>query len=381
MSGADTLMDFSASKYGSLETGGIMFCAATNQLKRTTACVNVNDGGTLHIGQIYRGQVSGSGTPAWNTFSNLVAAGSLAYVNANGGIIKASRTGDFFRYNTTDLRTREPTRFTVYEKGLVFDTDNHDVTIHMPIERPFGRGIARVTLGADLTAVSATNLLIGATTPFITDATGRGADVIMAYDEQTRRATNVIVNAHGFGFSSTPVVKFRKTVWSDGNFNNCAVETVDFDDPAFVHGGFTKRGAGTLTLYATNTWGGATRLEGGTLAFAAADGMPQNGTVEVAAAAAAALTASSAPLLTADTFRASGIVITEADTLDANDAAWNKMKKIATFAQPLATAPTITFRNTDGTTPAAMPGWQGVLRDGGRALYFGYPRGTLLLLR
>ena len=382
VSGQDTLMDFSQSQYRSLADGGIMFCASTNSLRRTTACVNVNDGGTLRIGQIYRGQVIQSGSsPAWSAISNLVAEASLAFVNANGGVIKASRTGDFFLYDATDHRTREPNRFTVYEKGIVFDTDSNDVTIHMPIERPFGRGIARVTLGSDLTDVSATNLLIGSTSPSIADATGRGADVIMAYDERTRRATNVIVNAHGFGFSATPVVRFRKTAWSSGNFEDCTVETVDFDDPAFVHGGFTKRGAGTLTLYATNTWGGATRLEGGTLAFAAADGMPQDGTVEVTSAAAAALTASSAPLLTADTFRASGIVITEADTLDAESADWKRMKKIATFANPLTAVPAVSYRNTDGTTPAGMSGWGLVLRDGGRTLCFGHVRGLAILLR
>ncbi|MBQ6339396.1 MAG: autotransporter-associated beta strand repeat-containing protein, partial [Kiritimatiellae bacterium] len=145
-------------------------------------------------------------------------------------------------------------------------------------------------------------------------------------------------------------------------------------------GGLAKRGAGTLTMVNTNTYNGATRLEGGTLAFSHAEGYP-GGDIEIAAAAVQGKTLA-APLLMAQTvtFReGKGVRVTEADTL--NDKTFGPLKTVATFTTPLAALPSLTLVNTDGTEWTSSKQWCLQLADGGRALKFGALRGTQLIFR
>ena len=145
-------------------------------------------------------------------------------------------------------------------------------------------------------------------------------------------------------------------------------------------GGLTKRGAGTLTMVNTNTYNGATRLEGGTLAFLHAEGYP-GGDIEIAAAAVQGKTLA-APLLTAQTvtFReGKGVRVTEADTL--NDKTFGPLKTVATFTTPLAAVPSLTLVNSDGTEWTSSKQWCLQLADGGKALKFGALCGTQVILR
>ena len=144
-------------------------------------------------------------------------------------------------------------------------------------------------------------------------------------------------------------------------------------------GGLAKYGTGTLTVSNTNTYNGATRLGGGTLAFTHAEGYP-GGNIEIAAAAVQGSLA--APLLTAQsvTFReGKGVRVTEADTLD--DKTYGSMKTVATFTTPLASLPSLTLVNADGTEWTSSKQWHLKLVDGGKTLQFGAQRGTQLILR
>ena len=243
----------------------------------------------------------------------------------------------------------------------------------MAIEKPYGLGIQSVQLPAEVLATSATNLFIGPTRPGVDgiSARGRTTDLLLDFDDVTRRVTNVIVNARGFGFTSAPTVQFEKGE-VNGTWWSCTPTMVDFDDASFVHGGLTKRGAGTLTLTRANTYGGATRLEGGTLA----DGLP-GGAVEFPAAALMAANGTT-PLLTAVRYTGGALRVTEANTLDVET--WRGMKKVATFDQPLASLPSVAFVNADGTA-ADSGAWIFNLTDGGKSITFGYARGTVLILR
>ena len=145
-------------------------------------------------------------------------------------------------------------------------------------------------------------------------------------------------------------------------------------------GGLAKRGAGTLTMVNTNTYNGATRLEGGTLAFSHAEGYP-GGDIEIAAAAVQGKTLA-APLLTAQAvmFReGKGVRVTEADTLD--DKTFGPLKTVATFTTPLAALPSLTLVDSDGTVRARNGQWTLQLADGGKALKFGALCGTQVILR
>ena len=179
--------------------------------------------------------------------------------------------------------------------------------------------------------------------------------------------TNIIVRACAGG-----------AIFDTTNFN------ISVKNPIFSgaeqDGGLAKRGAGTLTLVNTNTYNGATRLEGGTLAFAHAEGYP-GGDLEIAAAAVQGKTLA-APLLTAQavTFReGKGVRVTEADTLD--DKTFGRMKTVATFTTPLAAVPSLTLVNTDGTEWTSSKQWCLLLADGGKTLQFGALRGTQVIVR
>ncbi len=123
-------------------------------------------------------------------------------------------------------------------------------------------------------------------------------------------------------------------------------------------GGLTKLGEGTLTMTTTNTYNGVTRVEGGTLEFSHANGLP-DGDIEFAAEG--LISCTNAPLLTAKAlvFRAGcGIRVTECDTLDA--ATWQgKWHTVATFGDDIVALPSITFVKTDGTVAATQNEWNG----------------------
>ena len=366
VAGTDTLMDMSNSY--------ILVSPATNAAKAVTAVVNVIDGGTLKTKNIRLQLVSNSANPSWNTYKDKVQDATRAYLNFNGGTLVTAAAGEFFT-NGTDP-TRLLTRATIFEKGAVIDTDGKNVTWRMPLERPYGHGIASVTLPA---AALAKETLIGPTRCTITStAGGVAADALMDFDNTNRVARGMIVTSRGFGYEAAPTVKVHKANCSDTW--DCTVETVDFDAADFAHGGLTKRGAGTLTITCTNTYGGATRLEGGTLAFSHEHGYP-GGDLEIAAAAVQGQTLA-APLLTAHTlaFNAGkGVRVTEADDLD--DKTFGRAKTVATFTTPLAEIPSLTLVDSDGDEMPPSGLWNLMLTDGGRTLKFGAVRGTQVIIR
>ena len=365
VAGKDTLMDMSNSY--------ILVSPATNAAKAVTAVVNVNGGGTLKTKNIRLQLVSASSNPSWNTYKEMVQDATRSYLNFNGGTLVTAAAGEFFTNGTDPIRLL--TRATIFEKGAVIDTDGKNVTWRMPLERPYGHGIASVTLPA---AALAKETLIGPTRCTITStAGGVAADALMDFDDTNRVARGMIVTSRGFGYEAAPTVKVHKANCSDTW--DCTVETVDFDAADFAHGGLTKRGAGTLTITCTNTYGGATRLEGGTLAFSHEHGYP-GGDLEIAAAAVQGPL--SAPLLTAHTLafnEGKGVRVTEADDLD--DKTFGRAKTIATFTMPLAEPPSLTLvdGNGDELPPSGL--WNLMLTDGGRTLKFGAMHGTQVIIR
>ena len=365
VAGTNTVMDMTPSY--------ILVSPATNAARAVTAIINVNDGGTLKTKNITLRLVTNNANPAWNTIKNLVQDSTHSYLNFNGGVLVTTAAGEFFENGTDPIRLL--TRATIFEKGAVIDTDGKNVTWRQPLERPYGHGIASVILPA---AALAENTLIGPTRCYITSAEGGvAADALMDFDDTNRVARGMIVTSRGFGYEAAPTVKVHKANCSDTW--DCTVETVDFDAAGFAHGGLTKRGAGTLTITCTNTYGGATRLEGGTLAFSHEHGYP-GGDLEIAAAAVQGPLL--APLLTAHTLAfgaGKGVRVTEADDLD--DKTFGPMKTVATFTTPLAELPSLTLvdGNGDELPPSGL--WCLMLTDGGRTLKFGAMRGTQVIFR
>ena len=316
----------------------------------STAIVNLNNGGILEAERVRRS----------NT-----ADGTAFYLNFDGGVFRARTDGD-----ALGAADRIPSRVTVFGGGAVIDTQTNDVTWLAPLVRPEGGGIASIDLPAGIADVPS----VGPGTVRISSSSGgTGASAVMDYDMETRRPTRIIVTSPGCGYEAgTTTVTIEDS--SLNPYNATFTVAANATD-----GGLTKRGSGTLTLAGANTYGGATRVEGGTVVFSSAAGYP-GGDYEVAAAAVQSPLA--APLLRAPSFAFSaghGVRLTEADTLDTDS--FGPSRTIATSETPIASLPSLTVVDSDGTASANADVWMLSLTNGGRTLRLGIRYATMVIIK
>ncbi len=218
------------------------------------ATINLNAGGTLESGTI---AARPSYAPS-NTADTI-----FAYVNFDGGVFRAPATMQMF----STASNCSPNAVTVYKGGVVFDVPDeaHRLTVSQPLLAPAGQGVASIAAPAAL--LNATGY-IGAPFIKISGGGGTGATAVALYDSKTRKVTGVRVTSAGTGYTSAPTVTA-----TGGGFTNLHVCTATLA-PNAATGGIVKRGAGALTLSATNTFGGGVTLEGGTLSFAISNALP-----------------------------------------------------------------------------------------------------------
>ena len=178
------------------------------------------------------------------------------------------------------------------------------------------------------------------------------------------------------------IFKVNATLTSTNGANNVTFDTAGFDlavsKTLSGTGGLTKAGAGTMTVSATATYTGATRLLGGTLAFT---GAYPGGELEITSAT---QDGTAAPLLSAGSFAfAEGkatLRVTEADLL--NEQTYGPSKTLVESNSPIAAAPTLELVASDGTPFTDDKGiWRVFLTDGGRKLKFGPVIGTRILVK
>ena len=178
------------------------------------------------------------------------------------------------------------------------------------------------------------------------------------------------------------IFKVNATLTSTNGANNVTFDTagyaLDVSKVLSGTGGLTKAGAGTMTVSATATYTGTTRLLGGTLAFT---GAYPGGALEVSAAAVQGGNAGDA-LMTASSLAFTGtakVRVTEAETLDMQT--FGQIKTVARLNTALSAAPALELVKSDGTPLVDDGKWHLVLSEGGKALKFGPMRGTQILLK
>ena len=337
-----------------------------------TALVNINRGGTLVARQMYREVQAFDFTTA----GKLADEATRFFVNFDGGTLKTTGNGKFFNKSLTGEETgqRQPTRVTVYAGGATIDTDGHDVSMIAPFLKPYGKGVAGVTL-TDVESLTPGKSI--GTRRVRIEGAGLAADVVTDFNPETRgNAAEAIVTCPGFGYTDATTAKVE-AYKNYGVTSNATIRLVDFEN-GYVHGGFTKKGAGTLTLQGANTYGGATRVEGGTLALTHEAGYP-GGDLEFPASV---VTNTTAPCVVAKTlaFNAGAkIRVTNADELDPN--CCHGLQTLVTTETALAALPPVAFVDADGDEVAVSPAWTLRLAHGGKAIEFGYQRGTMMILR
>ena len=188
--------------------------------------------------------------------------GSTSYVNCSGGTLKlgVSSLSAF----------RDATRVTLYDGGLSIDTDGNNRLVNEPLCAPSGNGVTAIPSGW----WSVTNYVGSPYVEII--GSGTGAAAYADFDSARGEVTAIRVVSPGCGYGNdTKAVLYWGTL---ALTNAVSVGPV-------AGGGFTKKGAGTLTLNATNTYTGATAIQGGTLKLGCDWAVPSNSTVTVAAGA------------------------------------------------------------------------------------------------
>jgi autotransporter-associated beta strand protein len=189
-----------------------------------------------------------------------VVTNNPAYVYFDGGILKA-RTANKELFGTGDNR---PTRVTVGPRGAIFDTAGKNVSISAPIEATGAGGVTALALtNGPLANYHAAPLVV-------IRGDGTGATAVAEYDSATMSVTGVKITSPGQGYTAANTTAYID--WGGYRNKDPVPLAVTVGNP--TGGGLVKRGAGTLTLKAANTFAGDVTVEGGTLKLAAEGAIP-----------------------------------------------------------------------------------------------------------
>ena len=289
------------------------------------------------------------------------------HLGSDGGVLRPTQSGNVF----ADL---PPDSFTLYAGGLVLDTSlaGGDVTFSAALTKPTGKVVTGVTLPADAAYLMETNF-VGPAKLTIDGGSGAAATAVTEYDETTRTLSGATVVSPGFGYQAGDAVtatvegQFRKTSYS------CSVTLGDPD----TTGGFVKRGANRLVMTGANDYVGVTRIEGGTLEFAAG-AYPSGSDVVITAEAAEAARLSNTPTLIVSGFpNGRTVTLSGADTLSLDGL--DRPIRLARFTGTLPTTVQLDVRDSSGN-PYILPTGNSFYLQGGQ-LFVGKNDGTMVIFR
>lgn len=334
-------LDGATAHFRSSDSKSLFLANQTNGL----AIVNLK-AGTLEVGDI--------------TACASKYPGSAAYVNFNGGTLKANKA-------TTDW-VKGVTRTEVGPNGAVVDTAGFDATLKNAFVAPFGMGVTGVDWstqkGIRVSLNKTINLWQKMALPYFVYIVGdgTGASAVMEFDRAAQQMTGIRIVSPGSGYTWAKAI--ITSGQSSSNTYGEHVEVTCTLGAVGESGNFTKKGAGTLTLTGANTYGGDTIVEGGLLKLGAANALPEGSEVKLAGGGITA---------------AAGVALPETltVTLTAAEIAANPKAKFVLLSCPEglpATLPQIVFAE-DGVPPK---GWF-VCKDGnqlvlrrvtGTAFYF-----------
>lgn len=225
------------------------------------AVVNLNDGGTLKAKRMNAGTVGGLGV----------------YYNFNGGKLCPTQAWGFT--DQWDSSGNDPAQATVYDGGVLIDpsrcvADNDWSRIPFGFKKATGMGVQSIELPAADSDYWKCNFF--GPTRVIISGKGHAATALVDFDLWTKKPRGVIVTGQGFGYDedTTAVVES----WDGKTTYPCRVTM-------FTHkgtGGLTATGGYGVTLAGANTYGGPTRVEGGsTLIMGAASAFPAGSPIEL----------------------------------------------------------------------------------------------------
>ena len=231
----------------------------------STNLVAVTDGGALKARRLYR--------------ASTVAAAALNEVYVDGGTVMPTFAWGWTATDATDA-TRRPDFWTIGPRGMVIDTSELGTTAYdsdwaHAFSDATGRGIAEIALPTEDAEFAAEKYRGPVFVEIEGPADSHGAAAVAAFDPATRKLTRIVVVAPGSGYDETTRVYVRSAAATGRH--ECAYTLTG----ARAGGRLTKRGAGTLALYAANTYTGGTVVESGTLVMTGENSFPANTPLKV----------------------------------------------------------------------------------------------------
>lgn len=229
-------------------------------VSNSVSMLNLN-GGTLtcsRIQAITNNCICLGGAANWPAPFGLDTA--QRYLYFNGGTLKTCSAN-----NNKIIVSPEMSRVTVGPGGALFDTDGRDYSLPAKLEKPSGKGVSRIPF-------SCSEPWKYAGSPFVKiEGDGHGASAHVEFDPDTGTITGVTVTSPGNDYTQATA-----TIQNGGWTNTV---TVTLTDDCFAAndttGGLVKKGGGTLTLNAENTYEGPTVVEAGTLKLGVANAISE----------------------------------------------------------------------------------------------------------
>jgi fibronectin-binding autotransporter adhesin len=194
-------------------------------------------------------------------------------INLNGATIVASAASATFFTGVSHAY--------VYDNGVTFDDGGHAITVGQSLSAPAGSGVSAT--GLSVTGGSYLDTPLVLITPATGDTTGTGATAVATIDYDTGALTGIVMTNPGVNYTAPPTFTLL-----EGGAGNTGAISGTATLVANSSGNLTKRGTGTLTLSGTNTYGGNTLINAGTLVAtytASLPGYSTAGKVQVASGA------------------------------------------------------------------------------------------------
>lgn len=231
-----------------------------SERNNTEDTINLNDGAKLTTTSIYRSRGShdnnGKCLQDGGFYTN-----DFAYVNFNGGILRAS-AANFLGWDETFAEGRGTTSrrvmAKVYEGGATIEVVNY-IGLSTPLEDASGKGVRSIPMPEDAVTT-------GRNAPPYVNIVGDGsnATAVATFDSKTQTWTGIKVTSPGFGYT-----------WAKAEivFHGTKAYEVDCEladnKPGPVHFIIDKKAAATseLNLSCAQTYTGPTRISGGRIWF------------------------------------------------------------------------------------------------------------------
>jgi autotransporter-associated beta strand protein len=250
-------------------------------IRTNDGVTDINDGGLwLGKGDSASGQVNLlGGTIITPYVVKGTAETTTGIFNFNGGTLKAHTTvAPAFMSNLTAAY--------VYPDGAIIDTNGQNVNIAQSLLAPTGNGVSSAGMDLGSGGVSGTGFI---DTPIVViTGDGVGATAVANIDYATGDLLSITMTNPGVDYTAPPTFSLL-----GGGRNNTGAILAAPTLVANTSGGLTKNGAGTLTLSGTNTYGGNTVINGGTLLATYTASLPGYSTADMVQVASGATVAAS----------------------------------------------------------------------------------------